>query len=144
MVAAEAAVKGASGSYTARDLVNVIRARAGMWRFDNGEQQERIEDNSAAMVNATPAVIDIDYILAERSREFFGEGYRWYDLVRTQKWNEYASSYEIGGNDASDHNPTVTTRTIEPYHYLRPIPQTQFDRMDATEAEKAAYQNPGY
>ena len=144
LVAAEAAVKGASGSYTARDLVNVIRARAGMWRFDNGEQQERIEDNSAAMVNATPAVIDIDYILAERSREFFGEGYRWYDLVRTQKWNEYASSYEIGGNDASDHNPTVTTRTIEPYHYLRPIPQTQFDRMDATEAEKAAYQNPGY
>ena len=144
LVAAEAAVKGASGSYTARDLVNVIRARAGMWRFDNGEQEERIEDNSAAMVNATPAVIDIDYILAERSREFFGEGYRWYDLVRTQKWNEYADTYEIGGNDASDHNPTVITRTIEPYHYLRPIPQNQIDAMEATPEEKAAYQNPGY
>lgn len=144
LVAAEAQVKGASGSYSARDLVNVLRARAGMWRFDNGEQQERIEDNSAAMVNATPMVIDIDYILAERSREYFGEGYRWYDLVRTQKWNEYADTYEIGGNDASDHNPTVTTRTIEPYHYLRPIPQNQIDAMEATDAEKAAYQNPGY
>src|SRR5690606_6482885 len=101
LVAAEAAVKGASGSLSANALVNVIRARAGMWRFDNGEQQERMEDNSAAMVAATPAVIDIDYILAERSREYFGEGMRWYDLVRTQKWTEYASSYEIAGNDAT-------------------------------------------
>ncbi|NVN19621.1 RagB/SusD family nutrient uptake outer membrane protein [Muricauda sp. HICW] len=144
LVAAEAAVKGATGSFTANDLINVIRARAGMWRFDNGEQQERIEDNSAAMVAATPAVIDIDYVLAERSREYFGEGMRWYDLVRTQKWTEYASSYEIAGNDAADHNPETTNRTIEPYHYLRPIPQGQIDDLNMSEAEKAAYQNPGY
>lgn len=144
LVAAEAAVKGASGAYSARDLVNVLRARAGMWRFDNGEQQERIEDNSAALTAATPATIDIDYILAERSREYFGEGYRWYDLVRTQKWGEYAASYEIAGNAATDHAPTTTNRTIEPYHYLRPIPQSQLDDLDFTDAEKDAYQNPGY
>ncbi|ULC60698.1 RagB/SusD family nutrient uptake outer membrane protein [Flaviramulus sp. BrNp1-15] len=144
LVAAEAAVKGASGSYTARDLVNVLRARAGRWRFDNGEQQERMEDNSAAMIAATPAVIDIDYILAERSREFFGEGYRWYDLVRTQKWNELAGSYEIAGDAATDHAPTVTNRDIQPHHYLRPIPLGQIDAMEASEADKAAYQNPGY
>lgn len=143
-VAAEAAVKGASGSYTATSLINVIRARAGKWRFDNGEQQERIEDNSAAMMAATPATIDINYVLAERSREYFGEGYRWYDLVRTQKWNELAGSYRIGGNSADDHNPTVSTRSIEPYHYLRPIPQNQLDAMDASDAERATYQNPGY
>lgn len=144
LVAAEAAVKGASGTYSARDLVNVIRARAGMWRFDNGEQQERIEDNSAAMTAATPDIITIDYVLAERSREYFGEGLRWYDLVRTQKWTEYASSYEIAGNDAADHSPTTTTRTIEPYHYLRPIPQSQIDDLNMSDAEKTSYQNPGY
>lgn len=144
LVAAEAAVKGASGSLTARELVNVIRARAGMWRFDNGEQEERLEDNSAAMVAATPAAIDVDYILAERSREYFGEGMRWYDLVRTQKWTEYASSYEIAGNDAADHSPTTTTRTIEPFHYLRPIPQNQIDDLAVSEDVKDAYQNPGY
>lgn len=144
LVAAEAAVKGASGSMSARELVNVLRARAGKWRFDNGEQEERIEDNSAAMVAATPQNIDINYILAERSREYFGEGYRWYDLVRTQKWNELAGSYRIGGNAATDHNPTVTTRDIQPHHYLRPIPRSQIDALDISEAEKAAYQNPGY
>lgn len=143
-IAAEAAVKGASGSYTAYDLINVIRARAGKWCYDNGEQKERIEDNSDAMVAATPTDIDINYILAERSREYFGEGYRWYDLVRTQKWGELAGSYKIGGNDATNHTPTVTTRNIEPYLYLRPIPRGQIDDLDMSEAEKAAYQNPGY
>lgn len=143
-VAAEAAVKGATGPRTARDLINVIRARAGKWRFDVGEQQERIEDNSAALVAATPAVIDINYILKERSREYFGEGYRWYDLVRTQKWNELAGTYRIGGVGYNDKTPQTVTRTIEPYHYLRPIPIQQLDLMVATEAEKDAYQNPNY
>jgi len=119
-------------------------ARAGKWRFDNGEQVERIEDNSAAMVAATPTVIDIDYVLAERSREYFGEGVRWLDLVRTQKWGELAASYKIASNSASDHSPTTTTRSIESFHYLRPIPQNQIDALDMTEAEKEAYQNPGY
>ncbi|MBX0290283.1 RagB/SusD family nutrient uptake outer membrane protein [Hymenobacter sp. HSC-4F20] len=145
-VAAEAAVKGATpkAGQGARELINVIRARAGKWRFDNNGNVAKVQDNSAAMVAATPATIDINYILAERSREYYGEGYRWYDLVRTQKWNELASTYRIGGNNYGDHTPTTVTRTIQPYHYLRPIPQVQLDRMDVSAEVKAAYQNPGY
>ncbi len=146
-LAAEAAVKGASGSYTARDLINVIRARAGMWRWDNGGNVERIEDNSEAMLAATPAVIDIDYILMERSREYFGEGYRWSDLVRTQKWGEFAASYSIcpfDGSLGARLEAETYTRNIQPYLYLRPIPQGQIDAMEMSETEKAAYQNPGY
>ena len=143
-VAAEAAVKGASGSYSAYDLINVIRDRAGNWRFDNGEQEERMEDYSDELVAATPLDIDIDYILMERSREYFGEQKRWLDLVRTQKWAEFAATYTIAGNSATDHDPQTFTRTIEDYHYLRPIPQSQLDDLDMTEAEKDAYQNPGY
>jgi len=138
-IAAEAAVKGATGAQSARDLINVIRARAGKWKFDVAENTERIEDNSGAMTLATPAVIDINYILDERSREFFGEGYRWHDLARTQKWEEYAGSYQI--SPTAGAAPVTVQRELPKYLYLRPIPQTQLDRMDG---DKAAYQNPGY
>jgi starch-binding outer membrane protein, SusD/RagB family len=143
-VAAEAAVKGANGSMTARQLINVIRARAGKWNWDNNGNVAKTADNSAVLTAATPAVIDINYILAERSREYFGEGYRWYDLVRTQKWSEIAATYKIASSNYGDHNPTTFTRTIQPYHYLRPIPTGQLDGMEMTDAEKLTYQNPGY
>ena len=70
-------------------MINVIRARAGKWRWDNNGNVAKVEDNSAAMIAATPATMTIDYILAERSREYYGEGYRWFDLVRTQTWADY-------------------------------------------------------
>jgi len=152
-VAAEAAVEGASttsvsGTYandgTARGLINVIRARAGKWRWNNNGNVAKVEDNSAAMVAATPATITIDYILAERSREYYGEGYRWYDLVRTQEWTKLSSSYTICGSSFGDHTPKTITRDIEPYLYLRPIPQGQLDAMQVSADVKAAYQNPGY
>ena len=145
-IAAEAAVKGAipQAGKTARDLINVIRARAGKWKFSNKNNTVLVADNSAAMVAATPVTIDINYILEERSREYFGEGHRWFDLVRTQKWYELAGSYEIGGTAYGNHTPQLVTRTIQPHHYLRPIPQGQIDGMEGTADEKSNYQNPGY
>jgi len=146
LVAAEAAVKGATtvAGKSARDLVNVLRARAGKWRFSNKNNAAFVADNSAAMIAATPATIDINYILAERSREYFGEGHRWFDLVRTQKWNELAGSYSICAATYGAHTPQTFTRTIQPFHYIRPIPQGQLDGMEMTPEEKAAYQNPNY
>jgi hypothetical protein len=149
-IAAEAAVKGAApqGGKTARDLINVIRARAGKWTFNNNANTVKSQDNSTAMTTATPAVIDIDYILAERSREYFGEGYRWYDLARTQKWIQYGASFTIAGatnpNDWKDHSVKTFTRTIAVSNYLRPIPTSQLDGMEISAADKKAYQNPGY
>lgn len=142
-IAAEAAVKGANtqAGKTPRELINVIRGRAGKWRYDNNANMPRMENNSAEMIAATPATIDIAYILAERSREYYGEGYRWFDLVRTQTWAELSSSYQIGGSNYGDHTPETVTRDIQPYLYLRPIPQGQLDRM---EGDIASFQNPGY
>lgn len=152
-IAAEAAVEGAatqavSGAYandgTARGLINIIRERAGKWQWSNSGNVAKVEDNSAEMVAATPSVITIDYILAERSREYFGEGYRWYDLIRTQQWAKLASSYEICGSGYGDHTPVKTVRNIQPYLYLRPIPQGQLDAMQVSDELKDQYQNPGY
>jgi hypothetical protein len=146
LIAAEAAVEGATtkAGKNARELVNVLRARAGKWTYSNALKSEYVADNSEELTAATPATIDINYILDERSREFYGEGYRWFDLVRTQKWNEYAETYVICGNDKGDHTPKTYTRTIEKFHYLRPIPQGQINAMEMTAEEKKAYQNPGY
>jgi len=146
LIAAEAAVKGATtlAGKSARELINVLRARAGKWRWDNNGNVAKVADNSAAMTAATPATIDINYILAERSREYYGEGYRWFDLVRTQTWATIAGSYTICGTAYGDHTPVTVTRTIQPYLFLRPIPDAQIQGMEMSDSDKAAYQNPGY
>lgn len=138
LIAAEAAVKGATTKpdKSARELVNVLRDRAGKWTFSNAENEEMDEDYGSQLTAETPATIDINFILDERSREFYGEGYRWFDLVRTQKWNEYADSYEICGDNKGDRNIVTYTRTIKPGHYLRPIPQGQLDGMEMSADEK--------
>ncbi|MFZ0281215.1 MAG: RagB/SusD family nutrient uptake outer membrane protein, partial [Bacteroidales bacterium] len=139
-IAAEAAVKGAitTTGKSAVELIDVIRARAGMWKFDRFQNVAKIEDHSAAMIAATPATIDINYILAESSREYYGEGFRWLDLVRTQKWGEIAATYRIASSTKGDHNAQTITRNIQPYLYLRPIPRPQLDGMEMTDAEKDA------
>ncbi len=146
LIAAEAAVKGANvkSGKSARELINVLRARAGKWRFNNNGNVAKVEDDSQAMTSATPASIDINYVLAERSREFYAEGGRWFDLVRTQKWAELAASFTIAGTTFGDHTPVKVTRIIDPHLYLRPIPQGQLDALVMSPADKAAYQNPGY
>ena len=144
LIAAEAAVKGATGAMSARDLVNVLRARAGKWTWSVNDNCAKVEDHSAEMIAATPDVITIDYILDERMREFWGEGYRWFDLVRTQTWAEKAGSYKIAGAGNTDRELQTVTRTITAGHYLRPIPRGQIDGLEMTDAEKVAYQNPAY
>jgi hypothetical protein len=144
LIAAEAAVKGANtqAGYSARELVNVLRARAGKWNWNNAGNVAKTDDFSNDMVAATPQTITIDYILMERSRELYAENLRWYDLTRTGKLEEYAGTYTICEANTSD--AVTYTRPIESKHYLRPIPSSQFDNMDNSDEEKKMYQNQGY
>ena len=143
LIAAEAAVK-LNNNAEAYRLVNVLRERAGKQTFSQNDKVAVSVDHSAEMVAATPAIITIDYILDERSREFWGEGYRWFDLVRTQTWKERASKYRIAGSGYTDKDLETFTRDIPDGYYLRPIPQGQLDGMIMSNEEKKAYQNPAY
>ncbi len=125
MVAAEAAFK--SGDLTtAAAMINVIRTRAAYQSTNTGDQ------NAAAVtaMQITPAQVTLDFILDERSREFFGECQRWYDLVRTQSIVRRVQQYnaEAGPN-------------IQSFENLRPIPQTEIDLV--TTGPKFP-QNSGY
>ena len=128
----------------ARELVNVLRARAGKQTFSQNDNVAVSVDHTAEMLAATPETITIDYILDERSREFWGEGYRWYDLVRTQKWAERASTYRIAGSGYTDKDLETFKRDIPAGYYLRPIPQGQLDGMQMDAEAKKNYQNPAY
>lgn len=143
LIGAEAAVK-LNKNAEARELVNVLRARAGKQTFSQNDNVEVSVDHSAEMLAATPQTITIDYILDERSREFWGEGYRWYDLVRTQKWAERASTYRIAGSGYTDKDLETFKRDIPAGYYLRPIPQGQLDGMQMDTDAKKNYQNPAY
>ena len=143
LIAAEAAVK-LNKNAEARDLVNVLRARAGKVSYCVNARSPFIADFSGEMVAATPATITIDYILDERSREFWGEGYRWFDLVRTQKWAERATVYHIAGSGYTESKLEEFKRDITPGRYLRPIPQGQIDGLMMSQEEKTNYQNPEY
>ena len=143
LTAAEAAFK-LGNNAKARENILVLRKRAGKWTYKQSQRAAYVADFSQELADNTPETITLDYILDERMREFYGEGFRWFDLARTQTWEERAGSYTISGDFWGAHTPQTYKRTIEPYMYLFPIPQGQLDGMEMTSAEKAAYQNPGY
>ncbi|QKZ14168.1 RagB/SusD family nutrient uptake outer membrane protein [Spirosoma sp. KUDC1026] len=125
MTGAEAYLK-AGDATKAAALLNVVRQRAAYRKTNTAAQ------NAAAVTAMTiqPADVTLDFILDERSREFFGEWQRWHDLVRTRSlvrrvkaWNPEAAPY------------------VQDFNMLRPIPQSQIDRV--VEGPKFP-QNPGY
>ena len=116
LIAAEAELnigKADSSAY----YLNVIRKRAA------------IPGKEANMVVAA-GDITLDYILDERARELAGEQLRWFDLKRT---NKLQSRIQAMNPDAYKY--------YQPYHMVRPIPQTQ---VDAVTNKTEFTQNPGY
>jgi hypothetical protein len=116
LIAAEAEVnigKTDSAAY----YVNIIRTRAAL-------------PGKAAQMQVTPAQMNLDFILDERARELAGEQLRWFDLKRTGKLIERIKNM----------NPDAAVY-IQPFHTVRPIPQSQLDAV----TNKAAFpQNQGY
>lgn len=85
--------------------INAVRQRAA-WPGMEGD------------MTVTAADIDLDFLLDERGREFYGEQKRWLDLKRTGKLIERVQLY----------NPTEGAQNIQEKHLLRPIPANQLTR----------------
>jgi hypothetical protein len=116
LVAAEAAWR-QNKPAVAADYLNVLRTRAAK---PGKEAEMQVEADE----------INLDFILDERARELMGEGHRWYDLKRTGTLLERVKQYNL---DAAPN--------IKEMHLVRPIPQTQIDRV-SNPGEFT--QNPGY
>ena len=97
--------------------LNIVRTRAAL-------------PGRVANMQVLPTQVTLDFILDERAREFAGEQLRWFDLKRTGKLVERVKAM----------NPDATS-FIQPFHAVRPIPQTQIDAVTNKDEFK---QNPGY
>lgn len=125
LIAAEAYFKDGKTTEAAA-MLNVVRQRAAYRKANTSVQNTA----AAAAMTITAADVTLDFILDERSREFYGEWQRWLDLVRTQSLISRVTAWN-----------TEAAPNIKPFHVLRPIPQTQIDRV----VEGPAFpQNPGY
>ncbi|WP_342084075.1 RagB/SusD family nutrient uptake outer membrane protein [Dyadobacter sp. OTU695] len=110
-----------SGDKTgAAEALNMVRYRAG-WPGKKEKMLIAAKD------------LTMETIIEERARELAGEQTRWVDLKRWGLLVERVKKY----------NPQAAN--IQPYHVVRPIPQTQIDRSAKTSDGKSVFpQNPGY
>ncbi|MXV38640.1 RagB/SusD family nutrient uptake outer membrane protein [Flavobacteriaceae bacterium Ap0902] len=113
---AEAVLRGGGGDTgTAVNLINQLRTRA-------------YGDNSG---NINASNLTLDFILDERARELYWEGFRRTDLIRYGRFTTGNYLWPFKGN--------IPTGTAVPsYRRLFPIP------IDAMEANSNYIQNPGY
>jgi hypothetical protein len=115
--------------------INELRERAAA----GNKLKDEVTAKAAMIYNGT---VDINYILAERSRELCCEQLRWFDLVRTdQLITRLKAGFNKFVNLESGYADNAATN-VGRHHHLRPIPQSQIDAM--TNENKADYQNPGY
>lgn len=102
LIAAEAEAHLNGASTLAYGYIKVVRDRAGLPELTPGLGQTQF----------------IDAVIQERSWEFFGEGDRWYDLTRTDK---FLTVIPMAVNDV------FPVRTPQPKHKYFPIPQDELN-----------------
>jgi starch-binding outer membrane protein, SusD/RagB family len=94
-----------------------------------------IRSRNPSLAPATPATVTLDMILDERSKELYGEGHRFFDMMRLNKSITYND--EFGGLTVSQRPKTID-RTF--YKTILPISQAEINANPQIKAQ----QNQGY
>ncbi len=115
MLRAECTLHGGGGSQgDVDDIVLKVRQRAG----------------DSTIVSGTT----LDQLLAERQKEFFGEGLRWFDLQRSGKLPEIMNAFRIAEDATNNRIQPITNNSV-----IYPVPASQMQV-----APGLYVQNPGY
>ena len=149
LIAAEAAFKGGGTLQQAADMLNIVRLRAAYrtgtpfapgGAFGTATPTTMVGDpypagvtlgSAQTALTITPAQVTLDFILDERTREFFGESMRWLDLVRTKSLVNRVAAW----------NPIEAGANIKADFMLRPIP---LDEITLVTVGPTYPQNHGY
>jgi len=115
LIAAEAEFRLNGSTATGLGYINIVRRRA----FG-------LPLNTPASIDLT--VLTLDNILQERSWELFGEGDRFYDLTRTDKYMAVLSAAV---------NDVYPSRPIQAKHKYFPIPQVEINANPKLEQNPA-------
>lgn len=112
MMKAEALIQTGGSQTDIDDIVNDVRARAGL---------DPVSD------------VDLDMLLEERQKEFMAEGLRWHDLVRTGKALDVMNAWEQL-DDSSDKISDISANDI-----LYAIPQSQLEVKEGLYDQNPGY-----
>jgi len=96
-----------------------------------------IRKRAPALTPATDATVTVDMIMDEKSKEFFMEGHRFFDMIRLNKTIEFNDEF-ITPAVLITHRDKTITRNF--YKIILPISQTELDANPAI----ANQQNPEY
>jgi hypothetical protein len=96
-----------------------------------------IRKRAPALAPADETTVTVDMIMDEKSKEFFAEGHRFFDMIRLNKTIEFNDEF-ITPAVIITHREKTIDRTF--YKILLPISQTEMDANPPI----ASQQNPGY
>lgn len=95
----------------------------------------QIRKRAPLLIPATSLTVNLDMILDERSKELFGEGHRFFDMIRCNKTITFNDEV---GSIVTPHRPKTIDRTF--YKTILPISQTEINANPGLKAQ----QNPNY
>ena len=96
-----------------------------------------IRKRSPGLAPAEEATVTVDMIMDEKSKEFFAEGFRFFDMIRLNKTIEFSDEFIVPAVVIT-HRTKIIDRTF--FKIILPISQNELDANPAISGQ----QNPGY